>query len=155
MALGQSIRERFGAAGAAIAPMRGLDDVAQLFLAAGAYAKDTFDRAERVVVRFEDMAFANAEQSLRGLLEKMSLMAHVDELVRALPATDGMTLITERTTCVVCDNPLIPLPVQPDRPHLPKPGHDVPLFSAPGGKKAGLYFKSCTRCHATHGLSYA
>ena len=156
MALEQSILERFRAAGAAVEPMRGLDDVAQLFLAAGAYAQDTFDRAERVLVHFEDTAFANAEQQLRGLLERMSSMSHVDELVRALPATDGMSLITERTTCAVCDNALVPTPERSYRPDGPRrPGHDVPLFSARGVKRAQLYFKTCTRCHATHGISYA
>ena len=138
--------------------MSGLDDVARLFLAAANCARGAFDLAERVAARFADKLLEVA--LLRSLLKQMtpSSMPHVSQLLDQLPAADGYTLVTERTTCVCCGGSLVPALERsdPDRPHGPrKAGQDVPLFTSRGVVTAKLYFKSCQSCKASHGLSFA
>ena len=118
----QELEARSTAAGMAMFPMRSLDDVARLFRAVGSCTRATFDRTEQIVNRLEDLTIGVASAQIGRLIESMSSMPNVVELVDALPARDGVALVTDRSTCAVCKSPLAPRPIRPDRPDLPAPG---------------------------------
>ena len=79
------------------------------------------------------------------LLAVVSEEKVVRELIAVLPASEGMELATDRTTCIVCNALLV----------SSDSSFSIPLFSATGVKMVSMCSKSCTRCKARHYLSYA
>ena len=139
-------RAAFAAAGALINPLCGLEDVAAFFTAAAAFAIDTPGRGALVANRMgEHFVGVRMSTLLASLLSKVSTMPIVRSLLATLPAIDGMTLITDKTACVVCGGRL----------STHAAGTSVPLFAANGTKTAQIFYKKCGCCNCSHYPSYA
>ena len=100
------VRAALIAAVAAIAPLRGLNDVAALLLAAASVAVGTPQRALRVA-RLVGGALVEQVPLLDELLCSLTTMPGICDLLAMLPARDNTTFVTGRTACVVCDGTLI------------------------------------------------
>ena len=138
------VRAAFIAAGAAISPLRCLNEVAALFLAAAFVAVGTPGRALRVA-RMVGGALVEQVPLIDELLCSLSTMPILCELLAMLPARDNMTLVPVCDACVVCGGPLT----------TSDHGITLPLFSARGVKTVQLFVKKCGCCGAKHHLSYA
>jgi hypothetical protein len=138
------VRAAFIAAGAAISPLRCLNDVAALFAAAASVAVGTPQRALRVA-RLVGGALVEQVPLLDQLLRSLATMPVACELLAMLPARDNMTFVTECSACVVCGGGLT----------TTDQSITLPLFSAHGVKTVHLFHKKCDCCGATHHHSYA
>ena len=122
----------WSAAGAAMYPLSHLNDAALFFIGAAAIAVGTPDRACRVARALG----ARLQPYLETLLHRADTSPRIVELLSSLPARDGMSLITERTTCVVCNEP-------------PEDGRDgrtdrpinLPIYSSHGLKRGAVFLK--------------
>lgn len=143
MSLLAATMSAFTTAGARIAPLRHLDDVAAFLLAAAAIAAGTHKRAVRIAARLGNVFSAPL---IQALLDKIPSLPKVNALLTCLPPSHGMTLVTDRVTCVVCDGPLCDV----------ADDISVPLYSANGiMNDVKLCSKRCCKCDASHYLSYA
>jgi len=139
----------FADAGHRFWPMTNLVQIALLLVAAGMFAVGTPDRGSRVAQHV-----GAAVYDVAALLDRLPVL--LLELVGVLPAQDGMTFITERETCIICEELLET--VQPKvRPNGVIGYHTRPTVYSNHGVlwNTTLYQKRCTGCGATHFLSYA
>jgi hypothetical protein len=140
----EAARAAIANAGARISPLRHIGDVATFVFAVAAIAPGVKDRAARIAARMGGALSGTAVQ-IGELLAAVSEEKVVRELVAVIPASEGMELATDRTTCIVCNAPLV----------SSDSSFSIPLFSATGVKTVSMCSKSCTRCKARHYLSYA
>ena len=104
-----AVKEKFQAAGAAIAPLCSIDEVASFFFAAGSVSRGILNRAQHVAARCSERLLA-AVPVVDRLLDKMGAMPHVEKLLAILPPSDGTMLMTDRSRCSVCgDGELLPM----------------------------------------------
>lgn len=148
-----AVYEAFQSAGAAIAPLRSIDEIAAFFLATASVSRGVLNRAQHVAARCSERLLA-AVPMVNNLLESVGAMPHVEKLLAVLPPSDGTMLMTDRSTCVVCgDGELLPM-LRFER-SLEHYSYQLPLYTPTGVRKVELCVKQCAVCKAKHGLSYA
>ena len=144
----EAVVASFTVAGSRIAPLCHLDDVASFFIAAAAHGAGTIDRAAKVAAHIGTLA--ESVPLIGTLLNLLPSMPAVQTLLRLLPPRAGMTLLTDRTTCIVCEK-LLDVVSRKDSASI-----QVPLFSQSGViSSVHLCKKTCRGCSAVHFPSYA
>ena len=144
----EAVVASFTVAGSRIAPLCHLDDVASFFIAAAAHGASTIDRAAKVAAHIGTLA--ESVPLIGTLLNLLPSMPAVQTLLRLLPPRAGMTLLTDRTTCIVCEK-LLDVVSRKDSASI-----QVPLFSQSGViSSVHLCKKMCRGCSAVHFPSYA
>ena len=139
-----AVYEAFQSAGAAIAPLRSIDEIAAFFLATASVSRGVLNRAQHVAARCSERLLA-AVPMVNNLLESVGAMPHVEKLLAVLPPSDGTMLMTDRSTCVVCgDGELLPmLKVERSLEHY---SYQLPLYTPTGVRTVELCVKHAAEC---------
>ena len=137
--------------GVFIYPLRSFEQIARFFLSAAAVAAGTPRRAILVAERL-GVELASEDYGVGMLLGRIASSPSAQRLIRLLPASEGMALITDRVDCAVCG--CRESLVQRDRPE--HHSTQATLYGEHGEvKTVTIHQKVCTNCNAVHYLSYA
>ena len=148
----ESVRDAFVAAGAAIAPLGSLDQVAQFFLALASVAPGVLDRARHVANRCGPW-LATWLAMTNDLMERVVEMTQVQTILNTLPPSSGMIFTTERKTCVVCEQGKLEVCMSHGVNSVN--GISTSLSTRNGVFTADVQKKKCGVCGANHGMSCA
>ena len=141
--------------GATLYPLTTADDAADLMEAAARVPIATPRRSVRIV-QFLSSSLRMARATAYEIAEFFTRSEQegprrFEEVASLIPPGDGQILVTDRTTCIVCDGPLEEATGHHGRVYSASPK----LFSQDGVVSSTLLWLRCSKCKCQHYLSYA
>lgn len=100
------IRAEMLEAGARIAPLRNLDEIAAFFLAAAAIGQTAPSRAT-AVAQWLGGSLVDAASMFASILPTLPSMPNVERLLSMLPPCENMSIGPNRDTCAVCEHGML------------------------------------------------
>ena len=144
--------------GAAFYPLRRADDVADLMEAAARVPASTPRRAARIV-EYLASKFSHVTSPTSTAYEVSALLldskthgnGRFEQVVSTIPIGDKQVIVTDRTTCIVCEGELVEAVNEHGRLFRASPS----LFTQDGVVRSSLFWLRCVECKARHYYSYA
>ena len=152
---GRPMQQVLQSIGATLYPLTTANDAADLMEAAARVPIATPRRSMRIV-QFLSSSLHNARATAYELAEFFSRSEQegplrFEEVAALIPPGDGQILVTDRTTCIVCDGPL----EEATNDHGKHYSASPKLFTQDGVVSSTLLWLRCSKCKCKHYLSYA